>query len=165
MYDYTKILLSKLCSIISQSLCYGLECMRIDVASFEVALVCLSFTSFELLMSSKIKHLVNSGLWSVIIIWREFLFETNSSISTNTRNFYTLYKWNGTNALFSVHQDESEKQNDTHMHQLLCSKCQNIIVCVHVIYLSSSGKILVFCNLELPYGHSIRGYTELSGWT
>ena len=37
------------------------------------------------------------------------------------------------------------------MHQLLCNECQNIIVCVHVIYLSSVEKILVFGKFSVSY--------------
>ena len=53
--------------------------------------------------------------------------------------------------LTSRRRDILKGKNDTHMHQLLCNECQNIIVCVHVIYLSSVEKILVFCKFSVSY--------------
>ena len=122
--------LELVCSIISQSLSYASECMRIDVASLKVIFKeeCLSFykkfSKDEFLMSSKDKTLVK--LWFVICNHNMkgiFLFETSLEFrrsssyvysSTNTRNFYiyiVLYKWNGTNALFSsssfLHQEDA----------------------------------------------------------
>ena len=114
--------LKTLCSIISQSLRYASECMRIDVAhkcfggSGEEE--CLSFYKFQkFLMSSKDKTL--GKLWGicmyVCVICNHnmkgnfFLKRTRISPHSiypyniaNTRNFYILYKWNGTNALFSL---------------------------------------------------------------
>ena len=53
--------------------------------------------------------------------------------------------------LTSRRRDILKGKNDTHMHQLLCNECQNIIVCVHVIYLSSVEKILVFGKFSVSY--------------
>ena len=53
--------------------------------------------------------------------------------------------------LTSRRRDILKGKNDTHMHQLLCNECQNIIVCVHVIYLSSVEKILVFGIFSVSY--------------
>ena len=53
--------------------------------------------------------------------------------------------------LTSRRRDILKGKNDTHMHQLLCNECQNIIVCVHVIYLSSVEKILVFGKFFVSY--------------
>ena len=76
--------LELVCSIISQSLSYASECMRIDVASLKVIFKeeCLSFykkfSKDEFLMSSKDKTLVK--LWFVICNHNMkgiFLFETS----------------------------------------------------------------------------------------
>ena len=53
--------------------------------------------------------------------------------------------------LTSRRRDILKGKNDTHMHQLLCNECQNIIVCVHVIYLSSVEKILVFGKFSVSH--------------
>ena len=53
--------------------------------------------------------------------------------------------------LTSRRRDILKGKNDTHMHQLLCNECQNIIVCVHVIYLYSVEKILVFGKFSVSY--------------
>ena len=53
--------------------------------------------------------------------------------------------------LTSRRRDILKGKNDTHMHQLLCNECQNIIVCVHVIYLSSVEKILMFGIFSVSY--------------
>ena len=37
----------------------------------------------------------------------------------------------------------------------LCIKCQNIIACVHVIYLSSAGKIVSFSWFKIFCGHVV----------
>ena len=118
-----------LCSIISQSLCYASECMRIDVETqvwrwlFWRMFIILQVS--KVLMSSEDKTL-GTKLWLCVICnhnMKRISFRIASTYTAKMRNFYILYKWNGTNALSSppVLQDDSEKAKMIHICISFCA--------------------------------------------